>query len=156
MPSCEHNVAAFDDIPVDGMLGVKVGDESVLLTRDRAAVYAVGGTCPHAGGKLAEGVRDNDRVICPWHKASFCLRTGALLDPPAMDALPRFATRVAQGRVFVSMSATKSGEPPSASDSRCFVIVGAGAAGAISHTGAARDPLWWSHPDVGLRKPRAV
>ena len=130
MPSCEHNVAAFDDIPLDGMLGVKVGDESVLLTRDRAAVYAVGGTCPHAGGKLAEGVRDNDRVICPWHKASFCLRTGALLDPPAMDALPRFATRVAQGRVFVSMSATKSGEPPSASDSRCFVIVGAGAAGA--------------------------
>jgi NADPH-dependent 2,4-dienoyl-CoA reductase/sulfur reductase-like enzyme/nitrite reductase/ring-hydroxylating ferredoxin subunit len=130
MPSREHDVAAVDDIPVDGMLGVKAGKQDVLLTRDRAAVYAVGGTCPHAGGTLAEGVRHDDHVICPWHKASFCLRTGALLDPPAMDALPRFATRVAQGRVLVSVPATPSREPSRTGDSRCFVIVGAGAAGA--------------------------
>jgi nitrite reductase/ring-hydroxylating ferredoxin subunit len=79
------------------------GEQSVLLTRVGSAVYAVGGTCPHARGPLVEGVRQNDHVICPWHKASFCLRTGALVDPPAMDALPRFATRVAQGRVLVSV-----------------------------------------------------
>ena len=130
MPSREYDVAAVEDIPVDGMLGVKAGEQNVLLTRDRATVYAVGGACPHAGGPLAEGVRHNDHVICPWHKASFCLRTGARLDPPAMDALPRFAARVAHGRVLVSVPATQSGEPPRASDSRCFVIVGAGAAGA--------------------------
>jgi NADPH-dependent 2,4-dienoyl-CoA reductase/sulfur reductase-like enzyme/nitrite reductase/ring-hydroxylating ferredoxin subunit len=132
MPSHEHDVAAVDDIPVNGMYGVKAGDQNVLLTRDHAAVYAVGGTCPHAGGPLAEGVRQNDQVICPWHKATFCLRTGALLDPPAMDALPRFATRIARGRVLVSVPATPSGEPPRTSDSRCFVIVGAGAAGAAA------------------------
>src|ERR1700752_3644144 len=102
MPSREHDVAAVNEIPVDGMLEVNAEEQSVLLTRDGIAVYAVGGTCPHAGATLAKGVRQNDRVICPWHKASFCLRTGALLDPPAMDALPRFATRIAQGRVLVS------------------------------------------------------
>ena len=130
MPSREYDVAAVEDIPVDGMLGVKAGEQNVLLTRDRATVYVVGGACPHADGPLAEGVRHNDHVICPWHKASFYLRTGARLDPPAMDALPRFAARVAHGRVLVSVPATQSGEPPRASDSRCFVIVGAGAAGA--------------------------
>ena len=128
----------------------------MLLTRDRAAVYAVGGTCPHAGGKLAEGVRHNDHVICPWHKASFCLRTGALLDPPAMDALPRFATRVAQGRVFVSMSATKSGEPPRAKRLQVLRHRGGGSGWRIGRTGAARGRLWRSYPDVGSRKPRAV
>jgi apoptosis-inducing factor 3 len=49
-----------------------------------------------------------------------------------MDALPRFATRIARGRVLVSVPATPSGEPPRTSDSRCFVIVGAGAAGAAA------------------------
>ena len=57
-------------------------------------------------------------------------RTGALLDPPAMDALPRFATRVAQGRVFVSMSATKSESRQARATPGASVIVGAGAAGA--------------------------
>ena len=78
MPPREHDAAAFDDIPADGMLGVKAGEQNVLLTRVGSTVYAVGGTCPHAGGPLVEGVRQNDHVICPWHKASFCLRTGAL------------------------------------------------------------------------------
>ncbi len=137
MPSREHDVAALDDIPVGGMMGATAGSESVLLTRDGDAVDAVGGTCPHAGGPLAEGARQGDGVICPWHKARFCLRTGALLDPPAVDALPRFAARLVEGRVLVSVPVIQAGEavpaePVRPDDSRCFVIVGAGAAGALA------------------------
>ena len=67
MPPCEHDVAAVADIPADGMLGVIAGEQSVLLTRVGSAVYAVGGTCPHARGPLVEGICQNDHVICPWH-----------------------------------------------------------------------------------------
>jgi apoptosis-inducing factor 3 len=137
MSSREHDVAALGDIPPGGMLAASAGSEEVLLTRDGDAVYAVGGTCPHAGGPLAEGARQGDSVICPWHKARFCLRTGALLDPPAVDALPHFSARVAMGRVLVSVPAVEAGEavqaePAAAGDRRCFVIVGAGAAGALA------------------------
>jgi hypothetical protein len=42
----------------------------------------VGGTCPHAGGPLAEGVRQNDQVICPWHKApSACAPVHSWIHP---------------------------------------------------------------------------
>jgi apoptosis-inducing factor 3 len=134
MPSREHDVAALDDIPVGGMLGVTAGSETVLLTRDNGTVYAVGGTCPHAGGPLDVGARQDGSVICPWHKARFCLRTGALLDPPAVDALPSFAVRVAGGRVLVSVPAMqdKALQAVRTDDNRCFVIVGAGAAGALA------------------------
>jgi hypothetical protein len=89
------------------------------------------------GGPLAEGARQDDGVICPWHKARFCLRTGALLDPPALDALPRFDARVMGGRVLVSVPAIQASEaveaePVRAGGDRCFVIVGAGAAGALT------------------------
>ena len=137
MRSREHDVAALDEIPARGTLEVTAGSENVLLTRDGEAVYAVGSTCPHAGGPLADGVRQDGSVICPWHKARFCLRSGELLDPPAVDPLPRFAVRVAGGRVLVSLPAIQSSdaavaEPVRAGDDRCFVIVGAGAAGALA------------------------
>ena len=78
MPSREHDVAALDDIPVGGMLGVTAGSENVLLTRDDGAAYAVGGICPHAGGPLAEGVRQDtwghlslaQGEILPAHRCS--------------------------------------------------------------------------------------
>ena len=103
-----------------------------LLIREGDVVRAVGATCPHAGGPLAEGVRRGERLICPWHKATFCLSSGAVLEPPAVDPLPRFDVQVAEGRVFVRVPARQPETQNVTSDQRCFVIVGAGAAGAVA------------------------
>lgn len=128
----EHEVMALADLPADGLHAVDVAGTVILLTRDGETVHAVGGTCPHAGGPLAEGVRSGNRVICPWHKATFCLKTGALTEPPALDPLPRYQVRVSAGQVLVTLPAMPAEEPQPAPDKRCFVIVGAGAAGATA------------------------
>lgn len=132
MSSNEYDVAALDDIPVNGILAAEAEDEKLLLSRNGGSVHAIGGTCPHAGGPLAEGVRHGDRVICPWHKASFCLRSGALLDPPAVDALPCFNTRVSDGRVLVTLPAAEPAKPARTGERQRCVIVGGGAAGAMA------------------------
>lgn len=127
----EIEVAAFEAVEPGGTKQVEVDGEKVLLLRDGDAVHAVGATCPHAGAPLAEGVRNGDRIICPWHKAAFCIRTGAVQDPPALDPLPRYEVRVDAGRVLLTKPAPPP-TPPAAPDGRCFVIVGAGAAGAVA------------------------
>ena len=119
-------VAAVAD---GGMLGVEIGEQKLLLVRSGEQIFAVGGSCPHAGAPLAEGVRCGDRVICPWHKASFDLRAGAVVEPPAVDPLPRYPTRIAAGRILVSLQAVSTPDPQFVPDERCFVILGAGAAG---------------------------
>ena len=103
MTSQEHDVAASADLPDGTMEAVTAGETKVLLARIQGTVHAVGGTCPHAGGPLAEGVLCDERVICPWHKASFSVVSGGRLDPPAVDPLPRFAAREADGRIFVTV-----------------------------------------------------
>lgn len=132
MPQDEIEVAALQAVEPGGMKQVEVDGEKVLLLRDGDAVHAVGATCPHAGGPLAEGVRNGDRIVCPWHKAAFCIRTGAVQDPPALDALPRYDVRVDAGRILIAKPAPAPASPPASPDGRCFVIVGAGAGGAVA------------------------
>jgi NADPH-dependent 2,4-dienoyl-CoA reductase/sulfur reductase-like enzyme/nitrite reductase/ring-hydroxylating ferredoxin subunit len=132
MPSHDIDVAALDQVPVGGMQVVEIENTNILLLRDGAEVRALGGTCPHAGAPLAEGIRHGDRIVCPWHKAAFCIRSGAVLDPPAVDPIARYDARVENGRVLVSWPARAAPKPDVGEDGRCFVIVGAGAAGAVA------------------------
>jgi NADPH-dependent 2,4-dienoyl-CoA reductase/sulfur reductase-like enzyme/nitrite reductase/ring-hydroxylating ferredoxin subunit len=132
MSAQHHDVAPIAGLTPGRLHPVEANGTPMLLWRDEAGVSAVGATCPHAGALLAEGVVHDGRVVCPWHKSVFCLRTGALLDPPALDPLPRYPVRVAGGRVWVRLPAEPAPEPPATPDQRCFVIVGAGAAGAMA------------------------
>lgn len=62
---------------------------------------AVEDVCSHDGGELAGGAVEGDVVVCPRHGAKFCLRTGAVLAPPAYEDIRSFATRVEGGIVQV-------------------------------------------------------
>src|SRR3569833_1493606 len=59
--------------------------EGVLLARVGNDFTAIGATCTHYGGPLAEGLVVGDTVRCPWHHAGFCLKTGEELRQPALD-----------------------------------------------------------------------
>ncbi len=128
----DHNVAKLDELPDARPHPVDIEGTAILLYRQGSSVSAIGATCPHAGAPLAEGILDGHRLICPWHKAEFCLRTGRYLAPPAVDNLPRYQTRIEDGRVMVTLPAVPTEAPSAEPDSRTFLIVGAGAAGAVA------------------------
>jgi NADPH-dependent 2,4-dienoyl-CoA reductase/sulfur reductase-like enzyme/nitrite reductase/ring-hydroxylating ferredoxin subunit len=123
------DVGPAEAVGVGDMLGVDIGEQKLLLVRSGEDILAFDGFCPHAGAPLVEGVRCGGQVICPWHKASFDLRSGALVEPPAVDALPRYPTRIEAGRVLVSLQPIPQAETSATPDDRVFVILGAGAAG---------------------------
>jgi len=127
----EFEVARVDQLAGDGMLQVDVDGTGVLLIREGGAIHAVAATCPHAGAPLAEGILHGNRLICPWHKATFCVRTGAVIEPPAVDPLERYDARIEGGRILVSPRTDRGGNEKSA-DGRCVVIVGGGGAGAVA------------------------
>jgi NADPH-dependent 2,4-dienoyl-CoA reductase/sulfur reductase-like enzyme/nitrite reductase/ring-hydroxylating ferredoxin subunit len=128
----QHDVGTLTDLPDQAMQSVQVEGTKILLVRVGETVHAIGATCPHAGGPLEQGVRNGDRIVCPWHKATFCIRSGALLEPPAVDSLPHYDVQIDGQRILVTVPPAEPSPPARPHDQRTFVIVGAGAAGALA------------------------
>jgi NADPH-dependent 2,4-dienoyl-CoA reductase/sulfur reductase-like enzyme/nitrite reductase/ring-hydroxylating ferredoxin subunit len=113
------------------MLRGHVGDAPALLARRGGDLLAVGATCTHYGGPLAEGLIVGDTVRCPWHHACFSLRTGAALRPPALNGLPCWRVEQRDGKAFVREELQPTAPLPHAAAAMpaSVIIVGGGAAG---------------------------
>jgi len=121
----------LSEIPTEGTVSGRVGDDAVLLSRLGGELFAIGGTCTHYGGNLGDGISRGTTVRCPLHHACFDLRTGAVLRAPALDPVERWKVVVDGDRAFVRSkiekdeAAVESANP----DIRNIVIVGGGVSG---------------------------
>ena len=79
---------AVADVPDGGMRLGHVGEEGVLLARRGEEFFAIGASCTHYGGPLAEGLMVEDTVRCPWHHACFSLRTVSSTKRPSASGPP--------------------------------------------------------------------
>jgi len=111
---------------------VKLDDKEVLLTKVGGEICACGNSCPHAGAPLSDGIVQDGAVVCPWHNAKFDLRDGSLQAPPAMNDLPVYDVDVRDGQVLLGAATKPTIQPVSNGDQRVFLILGAGAAGALA------------------------
>ena len=124
------------DIPDGGMIGGHVGGDAALLARRGQEIFAIGATCSHYGGPLAEGLVVGETVHCPWHHARFCLRTGEAVGAPAYNPMPCWRVETREGKVFVREKIERSAERKAGAARGAaarhpdrIVIVGGGAAG---------------------------
>jgi NADPH-dependent 2,4-dienoyl-CoA reductase/sulfur reductase-like enzyme/nitrite reductase/ring-hydroxylating ferredoxin subunit len=116
----------------DGKLLGHVGEHEVLLVRSGPEVFAVGALCTHYNGPLAEGLVVGDSIRCPWHHASFDLRTGEALRAPALQPISCWAVQRSDHKIFVRERRAQPKPAPrgkrTAPDPDKIVIVGGGAA----------------------------
>ena len=129
-PDLTQGIAA-DSLTDGKVVTGHVGDDAVLLVRRGNEHFAIGATCTHYGGPLAEGLIVGDTIRCPWHHACFSLRTGEAVRAPALTAIDCWSTDIRDGRVFVGerKSVTPIHLVQKSQAPRRIVIVGGGAAG---------------------------
>jgi NADPH-dependent 2,4-dienoyl-CoA reductase/sulfur reductase-like enzyme/nitrite reductase/ring-hydroxylating ferredoxin subunit len=124
---------AVAELADGGKLAGHVGDEEVLLVRRGTEVFAVGAKCTHYHGPLVDGLVVGDTVRCPWHHASFDLRTGEALRAPALSPLACWSIEQRDGKIFVRDKRAKTKPQPrgkaAGSPPERVLIVGGGAAG---------------------------
>jgi nitrite reductase/ring-hydroxylating ferredoxin subunit len=76
-------IADVADVQAGKAKAVQIGNKRIAVFHIDGAYYAVDDACTHRGGSLAEGGVDGTTVTCPWHGATFDIKTGCNLSPPA-------------------------------------------------------------------------
>lgn len=71
-----EQVLSVDELDPDAPVEVFVGGEPVVVVSLDDGVYALAGTCVHAGGPMAEGTLEDGILTCPWHGWTFDVRSG--------------------------------------------------------------------------------
>ncbi|CAN7669353.1 FAD-dependent oxidoreductase [Caballeronia sp. LjRoot31] len=132
MAGSMQQAARFDDLREDRGTRVSIADTAILLVRQGAQVHAFSADCPHAGAPLEQGAICNGRIVCPWHKGTFAVADGSLIEPPPLTGLQRYPVVIENGNVLVSPHAQTGPAHTPAADTRTMAVIGAGAAGAAA------------------------
>ena len=75
---------AVDDLPVEGVAEVETEEHGTLAVGLAAGEpFAVSNVCRHQFAKLGRGIVTEDGCLeCPWHRARFDVRDGAMVRGP--------------------------------------------------------------------------
>jgi len=98
-----RQVGAVGELSQQASSLVVVDGRQIVLVRTGDGFRAIDNYCTHMGAPLAEGVVEDDEIVCPWHAARFAIETGEASCGPARCTLPTYAVRIRQGCVEVAV-----------------------------------------------------
>lgn len=97
-------IGSVDDIPVGEGRTYAVDGEQIAVYRMRdGSLRAIGAVCPHKGGPLADGLTDDDVVVCPLHGYTYDLRTGVETTGSGMTTCSHDATVDEDGTIRLTV-----------------------------------------------------
>jgi len=96
-------VAAATTLVNNAGVCVEVEGKRIALFRSGDEIFAIDDACTHRGGPLSEGDLVGEVVTCPWHGATFDLRTGETQGGPAPSEVDRYAVRITGDDVEVEI-----------------------------------------------------
>jgi 3-phenylpropionate/trans-cinnamate dioxygenase ferredoxin subunit len=91
------------ELAVGGMRACMVDGREIVVCHAREGVFVLDNICTHAEARLCEGRLRATRLVCPLHGASFDIRDGRVLGPPATVPLPVHSVRIVDGTVEVAL-----------------------------------------------------
>jgi uncharacterized membrane protein/nitrite reductase/ring-hydroxylating ferredoxin subunit len=94
-------VAKRDELAVDQMKLLRVGNMRIVLGRTENGYVAFDDRCTHRGGSLAAGVMLCGTVQCLWHGSQFDVTTGKVKAGPAKTAIAVYRVTEEDGQVKV-------------------------------------------------------
>lgn len=79
---------------------LKNGKE-VVIYKNSTAIFVFDNCCPHENYPLSEGEYLDNIVTCTKHGASFDMKNGNALTPPAIDKIRIYKTKIIENYLYV-------------------------------------------------------
>jgi uncharacterized membrane protein/nitrite reductase/ring-hydroxylating ferredoxin subunit len=103
-------VLKSSDLKEGVALRVEAKSHTLTCVRDGGEIFAVQEYCTHRFGPLSEGRVEDGRIVCPWHRSCFELRSGQVTQGPAKVPLKVYPTQLRDGMLYVGIPSSKGSQ----------------------------------------------
>ncbi len=100
-------IAPASELPNGERLFVEVEGKSIVIFNIAGQFFAIGDICTHDDGPLGDGDLEGYNIVCPRHGAEFDVRTGKVMQMPAVVDIPAYPVKVVDGMIQVGMPLEK-------------------------------------------------
>ncbi|MBN2045144.1 MAG: non-heme iron oxygenase ferredoxin subunit [Anaerolineales bacterium] len=85
-------------------LFVEIDEFRIVVFNIAGKYFAIEDVCSHDDGPLGDGeFEDEFEIACPRHGARFDVRNGHVLSLPAVEDIPAYPVRVADGNIEIGI-----------------------------------------------------
>ncbi|MBV6400460.1 MAG: 3-phenylpropionate/cinnamic acid dioxygenase ferredoxin subunit [Anaerolineales bacterium] len=98
-----YEIIPASELPNGERLFIEIEGNSLVIFNIAGQFFAIADICSHDGGPLGEGDLEGFNVICPRHGAEFDVRTGKVVQLPAVDDIPAYPVQVRDGTIFIGI-----------------------------------------------------
>lgn len=96
-------IAPASELPNGERLFVDLGDKPIVIFNIADQLFAIGDVCTHDDGPLGDGMLEDFNIVCPRHGAEFDVRTGQVMQMPAVVDIPAYPVQIRDGMIFVGV-----------------------------------------------------
>ena len=101
------DIAPASELPSGERLFLEIAGKAIVIFNIADQLFAIGDVCTHDDGPLGDGDLEGYNIVCPRHGAEFDVRTGKVMQMPAVVDIPAYPVRVVDGMIQVGVPKEK-------------------------------------------------
>ena len=96
-------IAPASELPNGERLFLEIEGKAIVIFNIAGQLFAIGDVCTHDDGPLGDGDLEGFNIVCPRHGAEFDVRTGKVVQMPAVVDIPAYPVKVMDGMIQVGI-----------------------------------------------------
>jgi 3-phenylpropionate/trans-cinnamate dioxygenase ferredoxin subunit len=96
-------IAPASELPPGERLFVEIEGRSIVIFNIAGEFFSIADVCSHDDGPVGEGDIEGYKITCPRHGAQFDVRTGKVVQMPAVVDIPAYPVQVRDGNIFLGI-----------------------------------------------------
>ena len=96
-------IAPESELPDGERLFVEIGGKPIVIFKIAGQLFSIADVCSHDDGPVGEGLLEGYNITCPRHGAQFDIRTGKVVQMPAVVDIPAYPVRVVDGMIQIGL-----------------------------------------------------
>ncbi|HUI89352.1 MAG TPA: non-heme iron oxygenase ferredoxin subunit [Anaerolineales bacterium] len=91
------------EVPSGERMFVEIEGKPIVIFNIAGQYFSIADVCSHDDGPVGEGRLEGHTITCPRHGAQFDVRTGKVMQMPAVVDIPAYPVRIVDGMMQLGM-----------------------------------------------------